>query len=51
MSVLGIDRLLFSVDYPFADNLVARRFLDDLPISTADQEKLAHSNAERLLGL
>lgn len=51
MSVLGIDRLLFSVDYPFADNAAARQFLDTLPISEPDREKLAHGNAERLLGL
>ncbi len=51
MSVLGIDRLLFSVDYPFADNAAARQFLDTLPISEPDREKLAHGNAERVLGL
>lgn len=51
MSVLGIDRLLFSVDYPFADNVQARQFLDTLPISEPDREKLAHGNAERLLRL
>ena len=51
LAVLGIDRLLFSVDYPFSDNDEARRFLDTVPLSPADLEKLAHGNAERLLGL
>jgi predicted TIM-barrel fold metal-dependent hydrolase len=29
----------------------ARRFLDEMPIALADKEKIAHLNAERLLGL
>lgn len=51
LSVFGIDRLLFSVDYPFSDNAAGRRFLDTVPLSPADREKLAHANAETLLGL
>lgn len=51
LSVFGIDRLLFSVDYPFADNAAGRRFLDTVPLSPTDREKLAHGNAEELLGL
>lgn len=47
----GPDRILFSVDYPFAPNLVARRFLDTLPVSIADREKIAHGNADALLQL
>jgi len=50
-SVIGIDRMLFSVDYPFADPVAGRRFLDSLPVPPADREKLAHANAERLLGI
>lgn len=51
MSVFGIDRLLFSVDYPFAQNADGRHFLDELPLSPPDLEKLAHGNAEALLRL
>jgi len=29
----------------------ARTFLDQLPVSTMDKERIAHGNAERLLGL
>lgn len=47
----GADRILFSVDYPFSPNGTARAFLDQLPLSPADKEKVAHGNADRLLGL
>jgi uncharacterized protein len=47
----GVDRILFSVDYPFASNARARAFLDSLPVSPADRAKIAHGNADRLLRL
>jgi predicted TIM-barrel fold metal-dependent hydrolase len=47
----GADRILFSVDYPFSKNDVARAFLDELPIAPHDKEKIAHGNADRLLKL
>jgi predicted TIM-barrel fold metal-dependent hydrolase len=46
--VFGADRILFSVDYPFSDNLEATSFLNAAPISPADREKIAHGNSERL---
>jgi uncharacterized protein len=51
LTVLGADRIMFSVDYPFASNVRGRAFLDAAPISEPDREKIAHGNAERLLGL
>ena len=51
LTVLGADRIMFSVDYPFASNARGRAFLDAAPISEPDREKIAHGNAERLLGL
>jgi uncharacterized protein len=51
ISVLGVDRVLFSVDYPFGANAAGRAMLDALPISPADKAKIAGENAERLLGL
>jgi predicted TIM-barrel fold metal-dependent hydrolase len=46
-----IDRILFSVDYPFAANAVGRAFLDGLPVSETDRQKIAHQNADALLKL
>jgi len=47
----GADRILFSVDYPYAPNTAGRRFLDTLPVSSADLAKIAHGNADGLLKL
>jgi len=49
LQVTGADRILFSVDYPFSPNKKGRAFLDSLPVSPEDKEKIAHGNAERLL--
>jgi uncharacterized protein len=48
---VGVDRIMFSADYPYQSMAQARAFLDQLPVSTADRERIAHSNAERLLRL
>ena len=49
--VFGADRVLFSVDWPYAPNTDGRRLLDIAPLSPDDLDRLAHGNAERLLGL
>ena len=46
---VGIDRIMFSTDYPYASMAQARAFLDQLPVSSADRERISHRNAERLL--
>jgi uncharacterized protein len=46
---VGVDRIMFSADYPYASMEWARTFLDQLPVSAADRERIAHGNAERLL--
>jgi len=47
----GIDRIMFSVDYPYAPNAKGRAFLDRLALSPADMAKLCHGNADALLKL
>ncbi len=51
MAVLGADRIMFSVDYPYVSASGAREFLDNAPLAPADKHKIAHTNAERLLNL
>ncbi|BCL82223.1 hypothetical protein ccbrp13_46880 [Ktedonobacteria bacterium brp13] len=51
LQMLGADRILYSVDYPFQEGDQARAFLEHAPISPPDKEKIAHSNAEKLLKL
>ncbi|HEY1411901.1 MAG TPA: amidohydrolase family protein, partial [Rhodopila sp.] len=51
LMTFGVDRIMFSVDYPFASNARARAFLDSLPVSPADRAKIAHGNADALLRL
>lgn len=51
LTTFGPDRMLFSVDCPFASMAQGRAFLDKVPLAPADREKLAHQNADRLLAL
>ena len=46
---LGIDRILFSVDWPFVKNTVATTWVKTVPLCHEDQVKLLSGNAKRLL--
>jgi len=48
---VGVGRIMFSVDHPYGSMAEARAFLQQLPVSEADRERIAHGNAEKLLGL
>ena len=48
---VGVNRIMFSADYPYGSMSQASTFLDQLPVSPADKEKIAHDNAELLLGI
>ena len=50
-AVMGAERILYSVDYPYQSLDGARAFIDALPVSGAEKALIAHGNAERLLGL
>ncbi len=45
---VGVERIMFSVDYPYGSMAEARAFLDHIPVSPVDRERIAHRNAERL---
>jgi hypothetical protein len=51
LQTFGIDRIMFSVDYPYAPNQNGRAFLERVSLSPADMVKLAHGNADALLKL
>lgn len=48
-STLGVDRILYSVDYPYLSLNGARAFIEKLPFSQEDKEKIAFRNAAKLL--
>jgi predicted TIM-barrel fold metal-dependent hydrolase len=51
LMTFGIDRIMFSVDYPYAANANGRGFLDRLSLAPADMARLTHRNADALLKL
>ncbi len=48
---VGVERIMFSVDYPYGSMAKGREFLENLPVSAADRERIAHGNAETLFRL
>jgi len=48
---LGIDRVMFSVDYPFVENKPGTDWISALSLNAADKEKILSGNAKRLLKL
>jgi 5-carboxyvanillate decarboxylase len=51
IDVLGAERIMWAVDYPFMPSAPAAQFLDNVEISDADKELIYHENAERLFRL
>ncbi|MEJ2623194.1 MAG: amidohydrolase family protein [Pseudolabrys sp.] len=49
LQTFGIDRIMFSVDYPYAPNQAGRHFLNEVALSPDDKVKLCHGNADALL--
>jgi uncharacterized protein len=49
--VIGLDRLMYSVDYPFSPTTKGKDFLATLNLNDHDLAKLTHGNAEKALQL
>jgi predicted TIM-barrel fold metal-dependent hydrolase len=48
---VGVERVLFSVDWPFVENAPGVDWVERLPLSREDREKICNGNARRLLKL
>jgi 2,3-dihydroxybenzoate decarboxylase len=46
---MGADRILFSIDYPFVPNPPGVKWMEALPVSPDDKQKILSGNAKRLL--
>ena len=51
IQAIGIDGVMFSIDYPFEPTGKAVEFMRTAPLAPADKDKVAHANAERILRL
>jgi len=51
MLMVGSDRILYAVDYPFESFEEASRWFDNCEISELDRTKIGQENARRLFGL
>ena len=50
-AVLGLERMMYSVDYPFSPTTNGKNFLAQLQLDSSELAALTHGNAERLLKL
>jgi len=46
---MGVDRILFAVDYPFVPNEPGPKWMESLMLNAEDKAKILHGNSERLL--
>jgi len=49
VSAMGVDRVLFAVDYPYVDPRESVGLVEKTPLSDEEKEKIYHLNAERWL--
>ena len=48
---IGIDNVMWAIDYPYQPTAPAVAFLESAGLSTGDLERIAHGNAERIFGI
>lgn len=45
---MGVERVMFSIDYPFEDSAEASEWINNAPISAADRTRICSTNAQEL---
>jgi len=45
---LGVDNVMWAIDYPYQPSSPAVKFMDEAPLSDADKKKVYGGNAERV---
>jgi len=48
IKALGVDNVMWAIDYPYQPSVPAVAFMDSAPLSDADKAKIYHQNAERI---
>ena len=48
---MGVDRILFAIDYPFIPNEPGPKWMEQIMLSIEDKAKILHGNAERILNI
>ena len=48
---IGADRIMFSADYPYEKSEEAAAFIERIPVSGEDKEKILYRNAERIFNI
>jgi 2,3-dihydroxybenzoate decarboxylase len=51
IQTIGLDNVMFSIDYPYESTEQAAEFIRTAPLAPADKAQVAHANAERILRL
>jgi 5-carboxyvanillate decarboxylase len=48
---IGVDRIMWAIDYPFQPTAPAVSFIENAPLSETERIKIAHANAERIFNI
>lgn len=51
ISTIGLDNIMYSVDYPYEDAKQASQWFNDLELSQQDKEQIAFKNFERIFSI
>ena len=48
---MGVEHVLFSVDWPFVENIPGTDWMESISLSASDKELILNGNAKRILNL